>query len=146
MNINLSSGTTLVLLAIIALIGSILASVVGSWLTFKFGQMANKAAIAAQLATAKAQKDAATAQTSALEAAKQLVEVARTTAPILQEISDTGKATHNLVNNDRSIDKTNIARLTGLVAKLLPDDADAQIAAADAQTEANRYPKPTIKQ
>src|ERR1700730_558883 len=78
-------------------------------------------------------------------AAQKLTETAEATTDTLAEISTTGKATHNLVNNDRSIDKTYIAKLTRLVAKLLPDDIDAQSAAVEAQKEADRLPKPIRK-
>jgi hypothetical protein len=74
-----------------------------------------------------------------------LAENTKTTTPLLQEISDTGKATHQLVNNDRSIDKTYIAKLTKIVARLLPDDPDAQAAAHEAQADADRLPKPIDK-
>jgi type II secretory pathway pseudopilin PulG len=132
-------------LVVAALIGGSLASGIGAFMTYKFGQRAVRDQAQAQVATAQAQRDAATAQTAALDAAKQLVEVAKTTTPLLQEISATGKATHNLVNNDRSIDKTYIAKLTRVIAKLLPDDPDAKAAAVEAQNEADRLPKPIDK-
>jgi hypothetical protein len=99
----------------------------------------------AQEATAKAEISAAKAQKATIDAARHLVEAARTSAPILNSIKETGEATHQLVNNDRSIDKTNIARLTRLIAKLLPNDLEAEAAAVEAQNEANRYPKPESK-
>jgi len=91
------------------------------------------------------QADRLAVRTAAEGVATQLVETAAATAPLLQEISDTGKATHQLVNNDRSIDKTYIAKLTKVIAKLLPDDADAQAAAHEAQADADRLPKPIDK-
>lgn len=84
-------------------------------------------------------------QHAAEEVATQLVDTAAKTAPLLQEISDTGKATHQLVNNDRSIDKTYIAKLTKVIARLLPDDEDAAAAAHEAQADADRLPKPIDK-
>jgi hypothetical protein len=118
-----------------------MASAAGAILTYIFGQRAVKASHRAELATLKAQEDAATAQSAALEAAKQLVEVAKETTPLLQEISKTGQATHVLVNNDRSILKARIADLTRLVARLMPEDADAAAAAAEAQKDVDRSPR-----
>jgi len=79
------------------------------------------------------------------DVAAKLVENADATTPLLQEISKTGLATHQLVNNDRSIDKTYIAKLTLIIARLLPDDGDAQAAALEAKNDASRLPKPIDK-
>lgn len=131
-------------IVIAAFVGNTVAVGVGAWLTYRFGRRAAADADAAKVATAQAQTDAANAQHAAIEAAKQLVEVARTTTPLLEEISTTGKATHVLVNNDRSIASARIAALTKLVARLLPDDQDAQEEARAAQDEADRLPKPVL--
>jgi hypothetical protein len=139
--VNLSPET--VILIVVAFMGNTVAVIVGAVLTYRFGRRAAQDASVAQQATFKAQQDAASAQTAALDAAKQLVEVAKTTAPLLEEISKTGKATHVLVNNDRSVALTRIAALTKLVARLLPNDTDAQTEAKAAQEEADRLPKPT---
>lgn len=85
------------------------------------------------------------AATKVSQVATALSESNTTTTDRLKEISDTGKATHQLVNNDRSIDKTYIAKLTKVIARLLPDDADAQAAAEEAQADADRLPKPIDK-
>jgi hypothetical protein len=131
------------ILIVVAFVGNTVAVVVGAFLTYQFGRRATRDAAQAQIATAQAQTDAATAQKAALEAAKQLVEVAKTTTPLLEEISKTGKATHTLVNNDRSVALSRIAALTKLVARLLPNDKEAQAEAVAAQEEADRLPKPT---
>lgn len=89
--------------------------------------------------------DRAVVSAAAEAVATTLVETAAATTPLLKEISDTGKATHQLVNNDRSIDKTYIAKLTKVIAKLLPDDEDARVAAHEAQADADRLPKPIDK-
>ena len=133
-----------VLIVVVAFVGNTVAVGIGAWLTYRFGKRAAADATEAQVATAQAQTDAANAQHAAIEAAKQLVEVAKTTTPLLQEISTTGKATHTLVNNDRSVALTRIAALTKLVARLLPNDAEAQNEAKAAQEEADRLPKPVL--
>lgn len=160
--------TTIILAAFF---GNTVAVVVGAFLTARYGQHAQKAtqdaaALAvrvaqdAALATLNAQQATATAQSQALEAAERLVEAAKrtntkldevataakSTGDVLVEISKTGQATHSMVNNDRSIDKTNIARLTRMIAKLLPGDVEAEADAQAAQAEADRYPKPIFPQ
>jgi hypothetical protein len=124
-----------VALVFAALVGGTLASASGAVLTYIFGQRAVKASRKAELATLKAQEDAATAQSAALDAAKQLVEVAKTTTPLLQEISATGRLTHGIVNSARTATLRALAGLARRVANDHPDDEAAQLAADAAERD-----------
>jgi hypothetical protein len=137
----------LVLIALIALIGSSLGGVGAALITTRATRKAQAAAtrdarqaqadaVQAQLATVRAQSDAARAQAAAAEAATELVRTARGQASQLDKIQETGEATHVIVNSQRTKMLELMAALARRVADDHPDDPLAQKAAELAEKDA----------
>jgi hypothetical protein len=130
-------------IAVISAVGPTVAVGVLAWLNSRANKANTKAQLAAAelvakvaadnaIATLKQQQANANAQQAALEAAKQLVEVAKTTSGQLTHISDTGDATHKIVNNQRTVMLRVVAALAQRIATENPNDVAAQRAALEA--------------
>lgn len=96
--------------------------------------------IKADMNTTSARVDTgvAVAKLAAIEASKAsdaVIKVAEENAKGLAEIAETSKATHKIVNNQRTVMLRQVAVLSRLYAKDHPEDDSAQVAAEQAEND-----------
>jgi hypothetical protein len=105
------------------------------WVLTNSSRATRKEAKQARLDAAQAQADARRAQAQASLAAEKLVNANSVVITNLAAIGEMGKATHRIVNNQRTV----MLRLIALQAKRIaadnPDDAAAQLAALQASAD-----------
>lgn len=99
----------------------------------------------AQIATEDARRDAATAQRQAAEAISIAIKAGQETSNKLVDLQKTADATkdiasgtHDIVNSDATKMKRSLASALVLIAKLLPNDKEAQLTAAAAVADAEK--------
>lgn len=80
-------------------------------------------------------KAATTLVESNKKVAAAAIEAGDRTLGTLQEIKLTGEATHTIVNSEKSKMVVRLAKQARLIARLMPDDAEAQTIASEAEKE-----------
>jgi hypothetical protein len=150
---TVDQSSNFVVLLVLFLGSNTVATIAGIWLNNRNARAAQKAtASAATLAIKvvaeakvatdnasagllKAQESASEAATALFKAAGVAAEEAQKNGPILAEISETGRLTHDIVNSKSLVVAKRVAALTRIIARAYPNDADAQKEATDAADE-----------
>lgn len=138
------SRDTLISIIVVLLGSSTTAQVIAQYIqwrnTSKVARVAAETAAQAKKDQEKAQEDALLAQAAAKHAAEQVVQAAKlliesgaVTTQTLAAIGDTSRATHKLVNSQRTVMLRLIATMARRIAQENPNDLEAQRAWRDAE-------------